>query len=164
LLRNDYAVRVERHAHRLTVTKDGRVVLRLRAGVGSARTPTPLGVFYVTESLRIAGAARGYYGPFALGLSGFSNVLFHFKPGAGSQAGSVSASCRARVAAYGSYFLRISSRRSRTSAASRSSRPLCAARAQSSPNSSSPSLGGSGWIGFALNMQARPASACRPIA
>ena len=83
LLRNDYAVRVERRAHRLTVTRNGQVVTRLRAGVGSARTPTPLGLFYVTETLRIAGPARDYYGPFALGLSGFSNVLFHFKGGAG---------------------------------------------------------------------------------
>ena len=86
LVTNDYAVVVERRAHRLTVTHGGRVLMRLRAGVGSAKTPTPLGLFYVTESLQIAGQARAYYGPYALGLSGFSNVFFKFNGGPGQLA------------------------------------------------------------------------------
>jgi lipoprotein-anchoring transpeptidase ErfK/SrfK len=83
---NDYAVLVERRAHRLTVTRGDRVLMRLRAGVGSAKTPTPLGLFYVTESLQIDGQARSYYGPYALGLSGFSNVLSSFNGGPGQLA------------------------------------------------------------------------------
>src|SRR5207253_8927633 len=55
----------------------------LSASFGRARPPTPVVLFYVKESLRIAGGARSYYGPFAHGLSGFSNVLFHFKTGSG---------------------------------------------------------------------------------
>ena len=42
--------------------------------VGTADTPTPGGTYYVKELLRPA-EPDGAYGPYAYGLSGFSNVL-----------------------------------------------------------------------------------------
>ena len=83
LLRNDYAVSAERGAHRLAVTKNGRVVLRLRAGVGGSRTPTPVGALLRDGDAAQRRRSTQLYGPFALGLSGFSEVLFHFKQGPG---------------------------------------------------------------------------------
>src|SRR5436305_1207162 len=40
-------------------------------------TPSPTGLFYVTDHIA-TGQPGGAYGPYALGLSGFSNVLFSF--------------------------------------------------------------------------------------
>ncbi len=64
---------VDVSARRLTYFRDGRAALRVRVGVGSAGTPTPLGRFYVNESFRED--PRGPYGPAAIGISAYSNVL-----------------------------------------------------------------------------------------
>jgi lipoprotein-anchoring transpeptidase ErfK/SrfK len=64
---------VDVSAKRLTYFRDGKPVLRVRVGVGSPRTPTPLGRFYVNESFRED--PSGPYGPAAIGISAYSNVL-----------------------------------------------------------------------------------------
>lgn len=51
-----------------------------RVGTGTGGRPTPHGSFYLTELLRPINAG---YGPFAFGLSGFSNVLTSFGSGPG---------------------------------------------------------------------------------
>jgi lipoprotein-anchoring transpeptidase ErfK/SrfK len=56
-------------------------VRRLRAVVGSASTPTPLGHFYVEENVRLGMGAVG--GPYALALSARSEVLQEFDGGPG---------------------------------------------------------------------------------
>ncbi|MGB2876265.1 MAG: L,D-transpeptidase [Gaiellaceae bacterium] len=61
-------------ARRLTLFRDGRPVLRTRVAVGSPATPTPTGSYYVNQLL-IPADASGPYGPGALGISAFSNVL-----------------------------------------------------------------------------------------
>ncbi|HEV7761427.1 MAG TPA: L,D-transpeptidase [Acidimicrobiales bacterium] len=79
-----YRVKVELAAHRLTVTKGDEVVLETPIGVGTADTPTPGGVYYIKELLRPPDPA-GDYGPYAYGLSGFSNQpeLANFNGGEG---------------------------------------------------------------------------------
>jgi lipoprotein-anchoring transpeptidase ErfK/SrfK len=58
---------------RLTFYRDGRRVLRIRVGIGSSSTPTPTGSFYVNQRFREDPA--GPYGPAAIGISAYSNVL-----------------------------------------------------------------------------------------
>ena len=57
----------------LTFYRDGRPRWRLRVGIGSRATPTPLGSFYVNQSLRED--PSGPYGPAAIGVSAYSSVL-----------------------------------------------------------------------------------------
>jgi len=49
-------------------------VLRTRVAVGSPATPTPTGSYYVNQRL-IPADTSGPFGPGALGISAFSNVL-----------------------------------------------------------------------------------------
>ena len=49
-------------------------MLSTRAAVGSSATPTPLGRYYVNQRL-IPQDPHGPYGPGAVGISAFSNVL-----------------------------------------------------------------------------------------
>lgn len=66
-------ITVDLSQRRLTYYRDGRPVLRLRVGVGSKATPTPVGRFYVNQSFREDPA--GPYGPAAIGISAYSTVL-----------------------------------------------------------------------------------------
>jgi L,D-transpeptidase catalytic domain len=59
---------------RVTLFRRGRPHLQARAAVGSPATPTPRGRFYVNQRL-IPTDRRGPYGPVAIGISAFSNVL-----------------------------------------------------------------------------------------
>lgn len=58
----------------LTLALRGRVVIRTRVAVGAASTPTPLGRYYVNQRITTTDPS-GPYGPAALGVSAFSNVL-----------------------------------------------------------------------------------------
>ena len=77
-----YRVRVELRRHRLAVAHDGRVVMRARIGLGRAVSPTPTGRYFVTELLRPPDP-RGFYGPYAFGLSAYSPVYTSFAGGDG---------------------------------------------------------------------------------
>lgn len=68
-------------ARRVTVLHDGRVARIFRAVVGAPSTPTPVGRFFVEESVLLGGAAAG--APYALALSARSNVLQDFEGGPG---------------------------------------------------------------------------------
>lgn len=83
------AVRVERVSTRIVVDlserrvellRDGRPVLRTVAAVGSPETPTPTGRFYVNQRL-IPTDPSGPYGPAALGVSAYSEVLTDWAQG-----------------------------------------------------------------------------------
>jgi hypothetical protein len=67
-------IEVDVSARRLSFFRRGRLVLRARVAVGSGATPTPYGRFYVNQRL-IPSDASGPYGPGAIGISAFSNVL-----------------------------------------------------------------------------------------
>jgi lipoprotein-anchoring transpeptidase ErfK/SrfK len=59
---------------RLRLYRDGRLVLASPVAVGAPATPTPTGRFYVNQRLVPADTA-GPFGPGAVGISAFSNVL-----------------------------------------------------------------------------------------
>lgn len=65
---------VDESAHRLVLYRDGRPILISRVGVGSPATPTPTGSYYVNQRL-IPTDPNGPFGPDAVGISAFSNVL-----------------------------------------------------------------------------------------
>ena len=71
---------VDVSAHQLTLYRAGRVVLRTPAAIGKPSTPTPLGTFFVTQRF-VVNPATGAYGPRALGISAFSNVLRSWRDG-----------------------------------------------------------------------------------
>jgi lipoprotein-anchoring transpeptidase ErfK/SrfK len=58
----------------LTLYRAGKVVLRSTVAVGAADTPTPTGRYYVNQRL-VPDDASGPYGPAAIGVSAYSNVL-----------------------------------------------------------------------------------------
>ncbi len=66
----------------LELLRDGRVVFQATVAVGSPDSPTPTGFFYVTEVLKLTDPGDAY-GPYALGLSGFSNTFYSFDGGPG---------------------------------------------------------------------------------
>jgi lipoprotein-anchoring transpeptidase ErfK/SrfK len=65
---------VDLSRRRLTLYRAGRRVLEARVAIGSAATPTPTGRYYVNQRLRPADPS-GPFGPGAVGISAFSNVL-----------------------------------------------------------------------------------------
>jgi lipoprotein-anchoring transpeptidase ErfK/SrfK len=85
---HSFRIVVELGAHRITAYQGTEVLLSEPVGVGTAEAPTPGGLYYVTElfqPLDSAGrlAPGGPYGPYAYGLSGYSDVLFDFAGGDG---------------------------------------------------------------------------------
>jgi len=84
--RSDYEIRIELGAHKLTLLKLGQPVLDSGAVIGADKTPTPVGKFYVTDPLDLHSQPNAGYGVFALGISGYSEVLTSFKGGPGQLA------------------------------------------------------------------------------
>jgi lipoprotein-anchoring transpeptidase ErfK/SrfK len=84
-------VDVEAHTYRMEVYlsdftfkayEGERVILEAPIATARDNTPTPGGLYYTTELLR-TDDPDGLYGPYAFGLSGFSDVLTSFNGGAG---------------------------------------------------------------------------------
>jgi lipoprotein-anchoring transpeptidase ErfK/SrfK len=75
-----YLVVVDTARHELTVRRAGRAVMRAPVGIGKPATPTPHGLFYVLEELRMV-PPTGPYGTYAFGLSAYSDVLTTFGTG-----------------------------------------------------------------------------------
>jgi hypothetical protein len=65
---------VDVSAHTVRFFRDGKLLLRTPAAVGSSATPTPLGRYYVNQRL-IPDDPTGPFGPGAIGISAFSPVL-----------------------------------------------------------------------------------------
>jgi lipoprotein-anchoring transpeptidase ErfK/SrfK len=82
LASNPYRIDIALGAHRLVVHKGDQVVADDTIGVGTGSTPTPGGKYYIKELLKPPNPG-GAYGPYAYGLSGFSNVLDDFNGGDG---------------------------------------------------------------------------------
>jgi lipoprotein-anchoring transpeptidase ErfK/SrfK len=72
-----YHLLIDLRRHRLTAWNANKLVLRTPVGVGRAVTPTPSGNYYITELLKQPDPT-GIYGPYAFGLSAYSNVLHEF--------------------------------------------------------------------------------------
>ena len=67
-------IEVDISERRVTLFDRGRRVLTTRAAIGSAATPTPTGRYYVNQRL-IPDDTSGPFGPGAIGISAFSEVL-----------------------------------------------------------------------------------------
>jgi lipoprotein-anchoring transpeptidase ErfK/SrfK len=64
------------------VLRDGLTeILRTPVAVGKEQTPTPLGLFYVTDPIDLTKKPNGAYGAFALGISAYSDALQTFRGG-----------------------------------------------------------------------------------
>ena len=59
---------------RLTLYRAGRAAMRTTVAIGKSATPTPIGRYYVNQLLR-PDDPTGPYGPAAIGVSAFSDVL-----------------------------------------------------------------------------------------
>lgn len=77
-----YRIQLSLSQRRLLVFKADKLIMDEPIGVGAEDTPTPGGVYYLKELLRPPDPA-GFYGPYAYGLSGFSNTLFDYRGGEG---------------------------------------------------------------------------------
>lgn len=75
-----YALSASIDDRTLTLTKDGEDVKTFDVAIGTGDTPTPTGDFYLTELLIPTNEG---YGPYAFGLSAFSDVLNSFGGGPG---------------------------------------------------------------------------------
>jgi len=78
-----YEIHVNLAEHMLRMFKDGQEVLSSPVVIGAPNTPTPLGTFYITDPVDLKASPNGAYGAFALGLSGYSEVLMTFNGGPG---------------------------------------------------------------------------------
>lgn len=82
LFDDSYRVVVHLDSHSLVLMDDGAVIETHPVIVGMPSAPTPTGDFYVTELLK-APDPNGPYGPYAFGLSGFSDTYSEFDGGPG---------------------------------------------------------------------------------
>ena len=75
-------VQVDLEARTLTVVADDSVIAQATVAIGSPENPTPRGTFYITDKLETPDP-QGAYGPYAFGLSGYSETLSEFGGGDG---------------------------------------------------------------------------------
>jgi L,D-transpeptidase catalytic domain len=79
---SSYYLRVSLSQHNVIVFKDGKEMLREAVGVGKKGTPTPVGVFYLSELAKVKNKGSEY-GPWAFGVAAFSPKITRFKGGSG---------------------------------------------------------------------------------
>jgi lipoprotein-anchoring transpeptidase ErfK/SrfK len=77
-----HRVTVDLATQQLTVHEDDAVLLTTPVAVGAPEAPTPTGTFAIVDRLQ-APDPSGPYGPFALGLGGFSETFSEFAGGNG---------------------------------------------------------------------------------
>lgn len=75
-----YNIKVSVANKTLDLYEHGTLVQTYPVATGTGGTPTPLGTFYLTELMAPTNVG---YGPYAFGLSGFSEVLSEFAGGPG---------------------------------------------------------------------------------
>jgi lipoprotein-anchoring transpeptidase ErfK/SrfK len=77
-----YHIVVSLSARQVTLYRDNHQIFQVSVAVGAPDAPTPTGYFFVTEVLQLTDPGDAY-GPYALGLSGFSNTYYSFDGGPG---------------------------------------------------------------------------------
>lgn len=82
LTQDNYLVQVHLSAHRLVVFNGNQAIINTAVGVGRSVLPTPTGVDDLVDLLAQPDP-QGEYGPYAFGLSAFSDVLYSFGDGPG---------------------------------------------------------------------------------
>lgn len=78
----DQSIEIDLAARTLTLFEDGEEVLTATVAIGTSENPTPTGDFYVIDKLATEDP-DGAYGPFAFGLSAYSETLSEFAGGDG---------------------------------------------------------------------------------
>ncbi len=81
-----WAIVIELGRKQLTVCNSGRTVQREKVGVGTTARPTPTGACFTVELIKTR-KPKGAYGPYAYGLSCFSDVVFSFGAGGDGRLG-----------------------------------------------------------------------------
>jgi lipoprotein-anchoring transpeptidase ErfK/SrfK len=76
---------VELSTSKLRFYSGDRVILETTVASGTGKTPTPTGLFAVKEIVKQKNP-KGFLGPLALGLTGFSEVLYDYAGGQGTVA------------------------------------------------------------------------------
>lgn len=79
---NPYRIEINASDFSLELYEQDGLVMSTTIAVGTGDTPTPFGEFYLAELLQPPDPT-GSYGPYAFGLSGFSEVLDSFNGGNG---------------------------------------------------------------------------------
>jgi L,D-transpeptidase catalytic domain len=77
-----FRVLVERSTNTMVIEKNGVEVFRKLVATGTGDTPTPNGLFFIREIIQTD--PKGPYGPYVLGLSGYSEVFQTFAGGEGA--------------------------------------------------------------------------------
>lgn len=77
-----YALQIQLRRHRLVLRSGARTLLTAPVGVGRSVTPTPSGLYFIAYVVR-TGDPRGFFGPYAYGLSAYSSVFTSFAGGDG---------------------------------------------------------------------------------
>jgi lipoprotein-anchoring transpeptidase ErfK/SrfK len=78
-----FAIKIFLAEHKLVLTESDNVVLEAPIVIGKTETPTPLGKYYITDPVDLQSRPNGAYGAYALGISGYSEVLKTFNGGPG---------------------------------------------------------------------------------
>ena len=82
LERVEPVVHIDLENRKLTVSTDDGLIAQTTVAIGSVENPTPRGTFYITDKLQTP-EPGGAYGPYAFGLSGFSETISEFAGGDG---------------------------------------------------------------------------------
>jgi L,D-transpeptidase catalytic domain len=78
----EFRVLIDKSTNQMIVEKNGKEISRAPVATGTGNTPTPSGLFFVREVVKTD--PIGPYGPWVLGLSGYSEVLNTFGNGEGA--------------------------------------------------------------------------------
>lgn len=81
LIENPYRVVIELSTNRLSVYEGSKRLFEAAVASGTGGTPTPTGLFFLKEL--VPQNPGGSLGPYAFGLSGYSDVLTNFNGGEG---------------------------------------------------------------------------------
>ncbi len=82
LVRHNFSIRVDLDRFFLTVFDHEELIFQTTVGVARDNAPTPQGKYYTTELLKPT-TPSSVYGPFAYGLSGYSDTFTSFNGGPG---------------------------------------------------------------------------------
>ena len=82
LIENPYRIVIELSTNRLSVYEGSKRLLEAPVASGTGGTPTPTGLFFLKEL--VPQNPGGSLGPYAFGLSGYSDVLTNFNGGEGA--------------------------------------------------------------------------------
>jgi lipoprotein-anchoring transpeptidase ErfK/SrfK len=78
-----FRIDIELNPRTLKVYECGNEIMSTKIAVGKSSAPTPIGSFFLVDLLRPPRGSNGPYGPFAFGISGFSNVYQSYGGGDG---------------------------------------------------------------------------------